>query len=953
MKKFIKILIISLGIILLLLVAAPFLFKNAVVEMVKVEANKNVNAVVNFSDVKLSLLRNFPNLYTGIHGLVISGKGEFEADTLVAIERIAVTVDLMTLLKGDFSIRKIGIRNPEVNLIMLDNGMSNWDIAMESEGDDEPPVETVDTVQFKMELKSFKIENAIITYHDEPNKIYLRLDHLDHSLSGNLSADRTGLKTQTDIGNAFFEYAGIPYLKNVAIDLQAVIDADLKNNIYTFKKNQLAINDLVLNFDGSMGMAGDDLNFMMTFDTPDNDFKSILSLIPAIYAREFSDIQTNGNIQFDGYIKGLYKDDHYPSFGLQLNVSDAMFKYPDLPESVQNIQIDASINNRGGDLDNTIVDVKNISFQMANNPVRASIYVEKPVSDPYIKADANGKIEMANLEKVIPQYENESIDGTVVANFSFEGRLSDIENERYNQFKAMGSLLIDHIIYKNSLYELPFEIDHAQLNFAPMYLDLAALDLTMGSSDLHANGKIENYLSYILKDDVLKGTLTMQSEHLDINEILGSEVADSGDENVADNETDTDSIGVFVVPENLDFTLHSTLKKVIYQKMEMDDVAGIIIIKDKKINLDKLGMNVLGGMMEVNGLYDTWDADRPLVDFSLKMTTVNIAEVASKLFAFNHFAPFAEKIAGEFTGTFSLATLLDENMTPVYNNMNGKGNLKTSTMEVNGVNTMNALADYLKMDNLKEFTTDPVSLAFNLVDGILNVKPFDVKIGNVKLDMSGWTSFDKEIAYNLGINIPRNEFGEEANAVLNNLVSQSNQLGTDFKLGETVKLNAVIGGTLDNPKLEVDLAESGGDIINDLKKKGEEELQKKLAEAKEKASAEAQKIIDDADKQAKALIDEAKKQSDNIMKDARELADQGIQEAEVQAVNLEKEGKKNGLLAEVAAKTAAKELRKESEKQADKIIQEAQKQADALVAKANQEADKIRDDARQKAEKIK
>ena len=60
MKKVLKIVGISFLIIVLLLVASPFVFQNKIKGMVKTFINQNVNAKVDFSDVSLSFISSFP-----------------------------------------------------------------------------------------------------------------------------------------------------------------------------------------------------------------------------------------------------------------------------------------------------------------------------------------------------------------------------------------------------------------------------------------------------------------------------------------------------------------------------------------------------------------------------------------------------------------------------------------------------------------------------------------------------------------------------------------------------------------------------------------------------------------------------------------------------------------------------------------------------------------------------
>ena len=68
MKKAFKWTGIVLGVIFLFLLVAPFLFKGKIESAIKQAANDNLNARVNWSDVSLSLIRNFPNLRVSVEG---------------------------------------------------------------------------------------------------------------------------------------------------------------------------------------------------------------------------------------------------------------------------------------------------------------------------------------------------------------------------------------------------------------------------------------------------------------------------------------------------------------------------------------------------------------------------------------------------------------------------------------------------------------------------------------------------------------------------------------------------------------------------------------------------------------------------------------------------------------------------------------------------------------------
>jgi hypothetical protein len=161
----------------------------------------------------------------------------------------------------------------------------------------------------------------------------------------------TTLRTNTVIDQFTLNSGGVNYFSKTNIRYKADIDADMKNEIYTVRKNELKLNELAVNFDGSVSMVNDDINLVLTFNAPKTSFKNILSLVPAIYTKDFQSIETDGNLALEGHIKGIYNENNLPAFALNLSVGNGMFKYPDLPKAVTDIDIKAKISNKGGDAD--------------------------------------------------------------------------------------------------------------------------------------------------------------------------------------------------------------------------------------------------------------------------------------------------------------------------------------------------------------------------------------------------------------------------------------------------------------------------------------------------------------------------------------------------------------------------------------------------------------------------
>ena len=258
------------------------------------------------------------------------------------------------------------------------------------------------------------------------------------------------------------------------------------------------------------------------------------------------------------------------------------------------------------------------------------------------------------------------------------------------------------------------------------------------------------------------------------------------------------------------------------------------------------------------------------------------------------------------------------------NTLTGGGKLMTNSVTVEGFEPINKLADALKQEKYKKLTFENVNATYTFKDGRLFVDEMPIKSGKITGTVKGSTGFDQTIDYIWKLEIPRDEFGSQANAAAGSLLGQLNsQAGTNVKLGDKVKIKALFGGTTTKPTLKTDLfnTEQGA------KEQVKEIIGQGMDMAKEQARLEAEKIMKDAQAEADKLKADAKVASDKAKAEGYAAIDKNIETI------------KNPV-AKIAAKQAAPAAKKEVDKQAQAILDEANKKADQVLVNAKAESDK-------------
>lgn len=777
MKKILKTAGITLCAILLLLILLPFAFQGKIADILKTEGNRMLNAQFDFRSLDISLLRHFPSATVTLNDFWLKGVGEFENDTLVSARELGATVNLFSIFgNSGYDISRILMEDTKVHAIVLKDGRPNWDVmkpdtvAVTEAGEEEAES------PFRVKLQKLSVDGLTLVYDDRQAGMYAAIEQLAATCSGDFGSERTLLRAQAETPALTFRMDGIPFLNRVGLKANMDVDADFVSNKYSFSQNSLQLNAIRTALDGWAALTDDGMDMDLQLNTNEVGFKELLSLVPGIYQQDFAGLQTSGNASLNAFARGSLKGDSIvPQFDVTLQVKEGMFRYPSLPAGVDGITILANVQNPGGPIDSTLISINPFNFSLAGNPFSLTADVKTPVSDLDFRAMARGRLDLGKVKEVYP-LEDMTLNGVVDADMSLTGRLSYIEKEQYERMQAAGSIQLSDM--KLQLAGMPdVDIHHSTFSFTPRYLQLSETTVALGDNDLTVDSRFENYLAYILKGSTLRGTLNISSNRLNLNDFM------TGEEAEEEAVSDTTSMGIIHVPDNIDFRMQAALKQVLFDNMQLQDVNGLLVVKDSKVDMQNLSLRTMGGSVVVNGSYATPADSDPRLNAGFSLNQIGFAEAYRDLNMVRQLAPIFAGLQGNFSGSLRLDTSLDEAMSPVIPTLQGSGKLSTQDLELSGVAFIDQVADIVNKPDLKELRAKNLSLEFTIADGRVNTKPFDLKLGDYTMNLSGSTGLDQSIDYKGKITLPTS-------------------LGSVAKLG-TVDMN--IGGNFTSPKVSIDM----------------------------------------------------------------------------------------------------------------------------------------------------
>jgi hypothetical protein len=926
-----KIFIGLVVLLLLLLVAVPILFKDRIKTTVEQTINESVNAKVSFSDYKLGFFRNFPNLTFSLNDVSVTGVGKFENDTLTSFKSLNLVFSLPSLLKkSGYEIRSVKIDEAAINALVLKDGSENWDILKDSEDTD---TEEESSSPMKILLRKVDVLDSRISYIDQSSDIQTFLDDVNFNLTGDMTLSETNLLMLINAGELTYIMEGTKYLNKVTARADINLFANLDSMKFYLKENYLLLNDLKLNFAGVVIMPFDDIETNLTFSTEKASLKALMSLIPAVYMKDYNDLQTSGDISLSGSAKGVYSDadSTMPDISLDVKISNGLINYPSLPEKIKNINLSSGIYVDGRDMDKTTVDVNNFHMELAGNPFDIKFSLKTPMSDPDFIGSMVGKLDLTALTRAVP-LDSIDLSGLIDMSVSMAGRMSMIEKEQYDKFRASGNMSISNMSVAMTGYP-EVKINGARFEFSPAFASLEKADLNVGTkSDFSITGKLENYLPYLFRNDIIKGNLSLHSNLTDLSEIMSAMAEDT------EEVDDTTGLAVIKIPENIDFDFNALIDKFLYNKIKANNLRGHIVVRNGVLSIKETGMQLLGGTVVMNADYDTRDSLKPSVKADLVMESLGIRDAFNTFNSVQKLAPTSNGINGNAGIKLSYSSLLGKDFMPVIQSMNGGGKLQSDEVTLVESAVYRKIKEVLKLSDNYSNTFKDINISFKINDGRIYVSPFNTKAGNLKLNISGDQGLDQTLNYIVRAELPRSDLGNQVNSLIDNLSAQAAAFGFAFKPADLIKVNVRISGTFLKPVISPFFGKTPPDSSGGLKENAKEAV-KQIVESK--ADEVKQDIKNEAQIQADKLVLEAEEKGRLLRDEAAQTAEKIRKEADIQAQKLIKEAEPKGAVAKLAAQKGAESIKKEADKRADQLVKEADAKAIKLVEEAKARRDEF------------
>lgn len=344
-------------------------------------------------------------------------------------------------------------------------------------------------------------------------------------------------------------------------------------------------------------------------------------------------------------------------------------------------------------------------------------------------------------------------------------------------------------------------------------IQLTKLDLNAGSTDIAANGQIQNLIPFLMSKQDLKGVFNVQSKTFNVNDFMAAETPEN--ETTATTTTNTsqqlttNDTGV-KIPDFLDARLNFNADKVIYDNLELKETKGSVVIKNETAALENVTSKILGGNIAFGGNVNTQNTT-PTFAMDLDLSKIDLADSFEELKLLEFLAPIMQNLDGIFSTTLKLNGNLNSDMTPDLQSLSGNAlaNIITAEFSDDKSPLITKLDEKLNFIDLDKIGLKDVSTAISFKDGGIQVAPFDFDVEGIKVNASGTHKFDKTMDYNLSLDVPAKYLGSQLGGLLSKLSAEDAE-------NMTVALPVTLKGSFTNPTIGLNTSNAVSQLTNQI-----------------------------------------------------------------------------------------------------------------------------------------
>jgi len=795
------------GVIILGVLVFAFLVpKDAVQEKVLAALEQKLGRPVSVGGVQISLL---PDTRVRLEELVLGGEPR------VSVRALDLEVELLPLLRRQVKVVRVELREPHIEM-RLPEDVAVTDLARPAEPremnapetsparEPSPPAarsgtESTPKVREPMpplespvdiQVESFAIRDGRIDVIQADGRPLVAVAgfHEDLFLSVT-SQGHLELRGETRIDTIRIHLPTGTFGQDLPLSLSKSLAYDQVADELTIREADMRIGDLPVALTGTLvGLSAGAPRGELDLAGGPASVRSILGYLPAGAFPEMEGLRSEGEVTLHAVARGDLGGPNIP-FHLEFHLRDGRVEHPGLRLPVEDLTVDLLA-------DPDSVRIRRFSARSGRSRLTANAVVTAYTTSPLVDLTAEADVVLDEVSPLIAPPDSLTLAGRVIARISVRGPAENPE-----ALGARGWVELQSLAVESPRMPMTLRDGRGRLRLEGERLAFEGIEARWGESDIHLDGTIDRFRAFdpqAAGEQTARLDLALRSDHLDLDALIPPESQEPPAGGEA-GEVPPSAAAVAALLGRAEGRIGLEADWLRINRAEAREVRGTLRVQSGRVHLDDLTLRTFGGRLDLDGVLDFQEPQRPRFEVTARAQKVRASELYGYSVSLDRLSGLGQFLTGEIDATAEMRGDLDDALGLDLQSFASSGDLATQGARLSGHPLQNALAGFLDAPQLETLVISDWLQSFRIEDGRLNVDDLRIRADQVELTGSGWQSLDGKTEIALDVRLPR----KLSAGVRRKIPSELAPILFDDS-DERILLPINLGGTVSSPRVSFD-----------------------------------------------------------------------------------------------------------------------------------------------------
>lgn len=767
--------------------------KEEVIEVVKLEINKQVAAEISVSTIDLEFIRSFPRASVYFTNVYCQEVAKSSQDTLFAFEELFLEFNVWDLLTKNYVLQKIQVNNGLVNIKRFEDGSDNFHFWKEEKEEEEKEESNA------FSFPSITGKNIKLRYSDFPVDFFAEDRLKSLNISGYYKADDFFAKTQITSTLGYLKSGKLKLFSNTALNTDFVLQ--VKPELFSISDGKVGFGGLDFSFEGNISKEDNKWNF----SGEDLPIKKVVNAIPSAFFPEKSGFTVEGTTSLT--VDLLQKGNSPIFIEANAEVNKGSYAMEAIPFVLNQVSLKAHFTNgKKGDVSTTALTVKKLKASTKTGDLSGGVTVVN-FKRPTVTIDANIDAKFDEIMRwVTPQYV-ESASGNITGDFSIKQRFNSFEE--IPEKGLTNAFLSGELALQSASWTLPntgitlSRMDGKVRLMATGDLSVDRMEISTPKSSFYLSGKVKNALN----PGRMSFITSLRSDLISLEELM------TWDFSTFKNKNSTETSDEFP----FDFSVNMNVDKFTLNKLTGTKLTGRVWSeKGPRVQGNDIAFNTLDG--KVFGRF-SYLMTSPTSTLWTKgdFTHINIKNLFQDFDDFGQEALSHKNISGNMSASLNMTISHDDNFNFLPNTLTLESDLKLTKGALINYKPLENLSEVVDIEELKNVKFSELKNKINIDKGVITIPEMTIESSALEdLRLEGKHTFENVLDYSIRLKLSDALGGKKKkNSDFDDFIIEEDRKGTPY-------IWVKMSGPIDDLSVGIDSKKIGEGIKKEFIDEGSE-----------------------------------------------------------------------------------------------------------------------------------